>query len=249
MEPAISIRNLRKSFNAKTILADISFDIGKGKTVAVIGSSGSGKTTLLRCLNGLINPDEGEIHIAGFTVTRNLIDDDARRLQKNVGMVFQQFNLWPHRTVLQNVMDAPVLVKKMKKKDAEERARILLARVGMESFASEYASSLSGGQQQRVAIARALAMEPEVLLLDEITSSLDPELTSEVLKVIRDVAHEHARTMVIVTHEMEFARNIADEILFMDNGEIVERGTPSDILDHPKENRTRKFLIKIAQSE
>lgn len=245
MKPAISISNVRKTLGGKPVLSGVSFDVAEGKVVSLIGASGSGKTTLLRCMNALIAVDEGSIHIHDFAITKDMKDTDVRALREDVGMVFQQYNLWPHRTVLQNVIDAPMKVKGVSRDEAERKASALLDRVGMTEKINEYPSALSGGQQQRVAIARSLAMEPKVLLFDEVTSSLDPELTAEVLRVIRDIASERKRTIVIVTHEMEFARHIADEILFLDNGEIVERGSPSAILDHPKEKRTQQFLNKL----
>jgi ABC-type polar amino acid transport system ATPase subunit len=245
MKPAISISNVRKNLGGKPVLRGVSFDVSEGKVIALIGSSGSGKTTLLRCMNALIPLDEGDIRIHDFTISKDLSTVDVRALREDVGMVFQQFNLWPHRTVLQNIVDAPMKVRGMMKEEAEQKAHALLNRVGMSEKVNEHPSALSGGQQQRVAIARALAMEPKVLLFDEVTSSLDPELTAEVLKVIRDIAEERKQTIVIVTHEMEFARRIADEVLFLDNGEIVERGSPSTVLDHPKEKRTQQFLNKL----
>jgi len=248
MNPCISINNVRVRLGTRTVVDDVSYDIQEGKTVAVIGPSGAGKTTLLRCLNALVPVNNGNIRINDFTITNDSSSVDLRALREQVGMVFQQFNLWPHRTVLQNIIDAPMRVKGKAKEDAEKMAHALLDRVGMTERADDFPSSLSGGQQQRVAIARALAMEPKVLLFDEITSSLDPELTSDVLRVIRNISTERKRTIMIVTHEMEFARHVADDILFMDNGKIVEHGSPSDILDHPREKRTQQFLRKFILS-
>lgn len=244
MKPAISIKNVHKTLGGKPVLTGVSCDIAEGKVVALIGASGSGKTTLLRCMNALVPLDEGSITIHNFTITKNMAGIDVRALREDVGMVFQQFNLWLHRTVLQNIADAPERIKGIEKEEAKELARELLVRVGMSEKADEYPAMLSGGQQQRVAIARALAMNPSVLLFDEITSSLDPELTFEVLKVIKDIAADRNRTIVIVTHEMGFARRIADEIIFLDKGKIVERGSPSSILDNPKKKRTQQFLSK-----
>lgn len=246
MKPAISIRNTRKTLGGTSVLDGVSFDVAEGKVVALIGPSGSGKTTLLRCMNGLTPLDGGEIHIHNFMITKDLQDLDARALRQDVGMVFQQFNLWPHKTVLQNIIDAPMRVKGLSLDEAKKKALTLLNRVGMIGKIDAYPSALSGGQQQRIAIARALAMDPKVLLFDEVTSSLDPELTFEVLTAIRDIAKDGNRTIVIVTHEMEFARHVADEILFMDKGKIIERGSPSAVLGHPTEERTRQFLTKFA---
>jgi ABC-type polar amino acid transport system ATPase subunit len=245
MKSAISIQNISKAFGTFEILKNISFDVPPGQVLAIIGPSGSGKTTLLRCLNLLARLDGGRIEINDFVITNKPTDLDIRALREKVGMVFQQFNLWPHKTVIENLIEAPMLVRGLSRSEAMEKGKNLLKRVGLADKAKEYPSRLSGGQQQRVAIARALAMEPEILLLDEITSALDPELVGEVLNVVREIVAEHKRTIILVTHEMGFARDIADEIIFMDKGIIVERGKPNVFFREPKQERTRQFLQRI----
>ncbi len=241
MEPAISLQNVRKRFGEHEVLKGISFDVMPGTITAIIGSSGSGKTTLLRALNGLCTIDSGTINIQGFLI-RGDAKVDLRRLREHVGMVFQQFNLWPHKTVLENLVEAPIIVRGMTREKAMESAIIRLKQVGLEEKCDAYPISLSGGQQQRVAIARTLMMEPQVLLFDEVTSALDPELAWGVLQVIRTLAKERSQTMVIVTHEMSFAREIADEVLFLDNGIVLERGHPSVLFASPTQERTKAFL-------
>lgn len=225
----LEIENLKKSFDKLDVLHDISLDVEEGEVVAIIGPSGSGKSTLLRCCTGLEQMDSGNIHYEG-----------------HFGLVFQNFNLFPHYSVLKNIMDAPVCVQKRNKKEVEKEARQLLVKMGLEDKADNYPCQLSGGQQQRVAIARALALKPSILFFDEPTSALDPELTGEILKVIRELAQENM-TMVIVTHEMSFARDVADRVIFMDGGYIVEQGDPVEVIEHPKEERTRQFLSRFAQ--
>ena len=225
----LEIENLKKSFEDLDVLHDISLGVEEGEVVAIIGPSGSGKSTLLRCATGLETPDSGEIHYEG-----------------EFGLVFQNFNLFPHYSVLKNIMDAPVSVQKQSKKEAEKEARRLLEKMGLGDKADVYPCQLSGGQQQRVAIARALALKPSILFFDEPTSALDPELTGEILKVIRELAEEKM-TMVIVTHEMSFARDVADRVIFMDGGYIIEQGDPKEVIEHPKEERTRQFLARFMQ--
>jgi polar amino acid transport system ATP-binding protein/general L-amino acid transport system ATP-binding protein len=240
--PLIKITNLRKTYGSFVALHDIDLEIAQGEVLCVVGPSGSGKSTLIRCINHL-EPFEatGEITVDGIPVRpgRDLVD-----VRAEVGMVFQSFNLFPHMTVLRNVMLAPIRVRGMNEADAEKRARDLLDRVGISVQADKYPSQLSGGQQQRVAIARALAMEPKVLLFDEPTSALDPEMVGEVLDVMKTLAGTGV-TMVVVTHEMGFARQVADRVLFMDGGNIIEAGTPGEIFDAPKEERTRNFLHAV----
>lgn len=225
----LEIENLKKSFEDLDVLHDISLGVEEGKVVAIIGPSGSGKSTLLRCCTGLEQADSGTIHYEG-----------------SYGLVFQNFNLFPHYSVLKNIMDAPVSVQKQSKKEAEKEARRLLEKMGLGDKADVYPCQLSGGQQQRVAIARALALKPSILFFDEPTSALDPELTGEILKVIRELAEEKM-TMVIVTHEMSFARDVADRVIFMDGGYIIEQGNPKEVIEHPKEERTRQFLARFMQ--
>ena len=225
----LEIENLKKSFEALDVLHDISLGVEEGEVVAIIGPSGSGKSTLLRCCTGLEQADSGTIHYEG-----------------SYGLVFQNFNLFPHYSVLKNIMDAPISVQKQSKKEAEKEARRLLEKMGLGDKADAYPCQLSGGQQQRVAIARALALKPSILFFDEPTSALDPELTGEILKVIRELAEEKM-TMVIVTHEMSFARDVADRVIFMDGGYIIEQGDPKEVIEHPKEERTRQFLARFMQ--
>jgi len=248
----IKIENISKSFGSLKVLKDLSLEIKAGEVVVVIGPSGSGKSTLLRCMNYLEKIDSGKIYIDGELlgfkeVNGKLVKAPAKdiyKIRENIGMVFQRFNLFPHMTVLENIIEAPVLVKKISKQEATERALKLLRKVGLEEKANSYPSQLSGGQQQRVAIARALAMEPKIMLFDEPTSALDPELVGEVLAVMKELAKE-GMTMVVVTHEMGFAREVADRVLFMDDGRIVEEGPPSQIFTNPQHPRTRGFLAKI----
>ena len=225
----LEIENLKKSFEDLDVLHDISLGVEEGEVVAIIGPSGSGKSTLLRCCTGLEQADSGTIHYEG-----------------SYGLVFQNFNLFPHYSVLKNIMDAPISVQKQSKKEAEKEARRLLEKMGLGDKADAYPCQLSGGQQQRVAIARALALKPSILFFDEPTSALDPELTGEILKVIRELAEEKM-TMVIVTHEMSFARDVADRVIFMDGGYIIEQGDPKEVIEHPKEERTRQFLARFMQ--
>ncbi|MCE6950831.1 amino acid ABC transporter ATP-binding protein [Cereibacter sphaeroides] len=238
-DPVIRIRNLHKTYGTFTALNGIDLDIAEGEVVCVIGPSGSGKSTLIRCINLLEDFTPGsEVSVDGIPVARGRALD---RVRAEVGMVFQSFNLFPHMTVLRNVMLAPMRVRRLSAREAEARARTLLARVGIEAQADKYPGQLSGGQQQRVAIARALAMEPKVLLFDEPTSALDPEMVGEVLDVMKALAGTGV-TMVVVTHEMGFARQVADRVIFMDGGQIVETGPPDRIFDAPQEPRTRNFL-------
>ena len=238
----ISIRNLKKSFGDLHVLKGIDLDVRRGEKVVVLGPSGSGKSTMLRCINALEDADSGTITVDGVEVTSRRTN--INRLREHLGMVFQRFNLWPHKTVLENVMLGQMVVSGRSKAEARERALKMLERVGLAAYINAKPRQLSGGQKQRVAIARALAMDPEVLLFDEPTSALDPELTGEVLKVIRSLSEQHM-TMIIVTHEMAFARYVADRVIFMDGGVIVEQGNPEDVLVHPKEERTRAFLKRV----
>lgn len=247
--PMIQLEAIHKSFGHTHVLRGISLTIDRGEVVCIIGPSGSGKSTLLRCINYLEQPEGGRIIIDGQNAYRELANGkiknySARQIaatREKIGMVFQQFNLFPHLTVLQNIMEAPIQVKHMSKSEAEQKARSLLAQVGLAEKADHYPEELSGGQQQRVAIARALAMDPEAMLFDEATSALDPELVGEVLEIMRELALQ-GMTMAVVTHEMGFARQVADRVLFMDHGVIVEEGTPQEIFGAPREERTRDFL-------
>ena len=238
----IKVRNLQKDFGKLRILKDINIDIHEGEVVVVIGPSGSGKSTFLRCLNRLEIATGGEIIINGNDISDKHIN--INQVRENIGMVFQHFNLFPNMTVLQNIMLAPVKLKKMTKEQAKEAGMKLLTRVGLEEKADVYPQQLSGGQKQRVAIARALAMNPSIMLFDEPTSALDPEMVGEVLNVMQELA-KGGMTMVVVTHEMGFAREVADRIVFMDGGYIVEQGTPDEVINHPKEPRTIDFLNKV----
>jgi len=235
----IQINQLNKSFGDLHVLKNIDMTVYESDVVCLIGSSGSGKSTLLRCLNFLERKDNGHIIIEGNEV--NPKTDDLNKIREKVGMVFQNFNLFPHKTVLENIIEAPIRVKGVDKEKAIIKAKELLNKVGLEDKADVYPSKLSGGQKQRVAIARALAMEPDIMLFDEPTSALDPELVGEVLTTMKDLAEE-GMTMVVVTHEMGFAREVADWIVYMHDGKIVERGTPEQFFNHPKEERTREFL-------
>lgn len=238
----IRVNNLHKSFEKNEVLKGINEHIEKGEVVVVIGPSGSGKSTFLRCLNLLEVPTSGEIIFEGKNITDKKVD--INKIREKMGMVFQQFNLFPHKTVLDNLTIAPIKVKGVSKADAEKRAKELLDRVGLLNKADAYPSSLSGGQKQRIAIARALAMDPDVMLFDEPTSALDPEMVGEVLNVMKELAKE-GMTMVVVTHEMGFAREVGDRILFMDKGNIMEEGTPEEIFSNPKNPRTIDFLSKV----
>ncbi|AHZ86880.1 Arginine transport ATP-binding protein ArtM [Bdellovibrio bacteriovorus] len=238
----IQIQALDKFFGSRQVLKNVSCEIKDNEVVCVIGPSGSGKSTFLRCINALEIAQAGTIKVDGFEVTNP--QTDLNKLRAHVGMVFQRFNLFPHKTALQNIMLAPRKVKHLSKEAAEAKARELLARVGLAEKADSYPHELSGGQQQRVAIARALAMEPQVMLFDEPTSALDPEMVGEVLDVIKSLAHS-GKTMVIVTHEMGFARQVSDRILFMDEGQVVEQGPPEKIFNRAESERTRTFLGKV----
>ena len=238
----ISIRNLKKSFGDLHVLKGIDLDVRRGEKVVVLGPSGSGKSTMLRCINALEDADSGTITVDGVEVTSRRTN--INRLREHLGMVFQRFNLWPHKTVLENVMLGQMVVSGRSKAEARERALKMLERVGLAAKADEYPVRLSGGQQQRVGIARALAMDPKAILFDEPTSALDPELVGEVLAVMKSLADE-GMTMIVVTHEITFAREVADRVIFMDGGVIVEQGTPADVLVHPKEERTRAFLKRV----
>jgi glutamine transport system ATP-binding protein len=238
----VTMSHVRKAFGSNEVLKDISLDVDPGEVCCIIGPSGSGKSTVLRCINRLITIDGGQVIVDGLSVTDPKVKDvDLRR---RVGMVFQQFNLFPHMTALQNVTLAPHKVRGMSRSQANALAMKLLEKVGLKDKAKQYPSQLSGGQQQRVAIARALAMEPKVMLFDEATSALDPEITGEVLAVMRDLAAEHT-TMICVTHEMGFAREVGTKLIFMDGGVIVEQGEPRSVFDNPQADRTKAFLSKV----
>ena len=248
----LSIKNLSKSFGKLEVLNDISFNVEQGEVISIIGPSGSGKSTLLRCINQFEKIDSGECEICGITMTRN--DENGKAvyadnktlhdIRLKIGLVFQNFNLFPHMSVLKNITEAPVHVLKQDKMQAEQTAMELLDKMGLADKANEYPCNLSGGQQQRVSIARALALSPELLFFDEPTSALDPEMIKEVLDVMKRLANE-GMTMVVVTHEMGFAREVGDRVLFVDGGKILEQGKPDDIFLHAKEERTRSFLSKI----
>lgn len=238
----IEIKNLNKSFGKNHILKGINTHIDKGQVVVVIGPSGSGKSTFLICLNLLECPEEGDIIFEGEDITSK--KTNINKVREKMGMVFQQFNLFPHKTVLENITISPIKVKKLSQEKANEIAMKLLKKIGLEDKASFYPSQLSGGQKQRIAIARALAMEPDVMLFDEPTSALDPEMVGEVLNVMKDLALE-GMTMVVVTHEMGFAKEVGDRVMFMDEGKILEEGTPEDIFNNAKNSRTKDFLSKI----
>ncbi|MEC0369364.1 amino acid ABC transporter ATP-binding protein [Paenibacillus chibensis] len=241
----IQLTNISKSFGRHQVLKQIDLTVQKGEVVVILGPSGSGKTTLLRCVNYLEKPGEGEIAIGDFRLNcKHAGKKDIHQLRQKSAMVFQQYNLFKHKTALENVMEGLVVVKKLPKEEAKARSVALLEKVGLGSKLDAYPSQLSGGQQQRVGIARALAMEPEVILFDEPTSALDPELVGEVLAVIRNIAKEGI-TMIVVTHEMGFARDVASRVVFMDDGVIVEEGTPAELFQNPREERTRQFLKRI----
>ena len=236
----IEIKGLCKSFGDHEVLKGIDQNVEEGEVLCIVGPSGSGKSTMLRCINRLEEPTGGEIYIDGELVTEKNVD----AMRTKMGMVFQSFNLFPHKSVLENLTIGPINVKKADKKESEEKGLALLERVGLAEKANEYPRNLSGGQQQRVAIARALAMDPEVSLFDEPTSALDPEMVGEVLDVMKSLAKE-GMTMVVVTHEMGFAKEVADKVIFMDGGYIVEQGTPDEVLNNPQMDRTKDFLSKV----
>jgi arginine/lysine/histidine transport system ATP-binding protein len=238
----IKVSNLNKSFGKLHVLKGVDIEIKKGEVVVVIGPSGSGKSTFLRCLNLLEEPSGGEIVFEGISITDK--STDINKLREKMGMVFQQFNLFPNMTVLQNITLSPIKVKKQSKEEAEKIAYSLLKRIGLEDKAKAYPAQLSGGQKQRIAIARALAMSPDVMLFDEPTSALDPEMVGEVLDVMKELASE-GMTMIVVTHEMGFAREVGDRVLFMDGGVILEQGTPEEIFKNPQQSRTQDFLRKV----
>lgn len=238
----IKVVDLYKSFGALEVLKGISNEIHKGEVVCVIGPSGSGKSTFLRCLNLLEQPTSGDVYVDGVSLTQ--LGKDINKLRQKVGMVFQQFNLFPHMTVMENITLAPIKLKGMSVEQAREKAVILLRKVGLPDKDNEYPNKLSGGQKQRVAIARALAMDPEIMLFDEPTSALDPEMVGEVLNVMKQLVVE-GMTMVVVTHEMGFAREVGDRILFMDEGLIAEENTPAELFGNPKNERTQSFLSKV----
>src|ERR1700693_1921081 len=243
-EVIIQTSKLNKYFGDKHVLKDVDFEVHKREVVALIGPSGSGKSTLIRCLNGLEKHTSGDIFIHGQRLDPHLSIKQLSPIRRELGMVFQNFNLFPHMTVLQNIIEAPLLVRKMPKDQAVALGERLLAKVGLAEKRDVYPSRLSGGQKQRVAIARALAMQPQALLFDEPTSSLDPELVGEVLKVMRDLAYEGS-TMVVVTHEMQFARDVSDRVVFMSDGSVIEQGDPEEIFKNPKEKRTQAFLERV----
>ena len=243
-EPLLRLDRVVKSFGDNLVLDGIDLEVASGEVLVVIGPSGSGKSTLLRCINLLEPLDSGRIVFEGAEITGK--GTDVSRVRQQIGMVFQQFNLFPHLTVLDNLTLAARRIRKLGRSEAEERAHILLAQVGLEEKAHQHPHQLSGGQQQRVAIARALMMAPHVMLFDEVTSALDPELVGEVLVVMRDLARD-GMTMLVVTHEMQFAREVGDRLVFMDEGKIVEQGVPADVLDQPQEERTRQFLRRSLQ--
>ena len=241
-QPLIRIRDVHKAFGALVVLGGISLDVKKGEVVCIIGPSGSGKSTLLRCINALVPIDRGSIEVEGQEVNTPSLDKLA--LRRKVGMVFQQYNLFPHRTALQNIMMAPIHVLKRDRAEVEAQARKLMRKVRLEGKEDAYPGQLSGGQQQRIAIARSLAMNPDVMLFDEVTAALDPETVKDVLVTIRELAEEHM-TCVIVTHEMGFAREVADEIYFTDGGVLVEHAPPKEFFTNPRDERTRQFLNQI----
>ena len=242
--PVVRLVDVRKSFGDNVVLDGIDLEVAAGEAVVVIGPSGSGKSTLLRCVNLLEPLDSGQIYFEGREITGKGVEVSAVR--QRIGIVFQQFNLFPHLRVIDNLTLPPRRIRKLSRAHADRRAHELLARVGLEEKARQYPHQLSGGQQQRVAIARALMMEPHVMLFDEVTSALDPELVGEVLVVMRDLARS-GMTMIVVTHEMQFARDVGDRVVFMDHGRIVEQGAPTEVLDRPREERTRRFLRRSLQ--
>jgi polar amino acid transport system ATP-binding protein len=246
--PVLQVDDISKSFDGVEVVSNVSLKIHSGETISILGPSGSGKSTLLRCINWLEKPDRGDVYLAGQRVGRKedgqlMSDGELASIRVQMGMVFQNFNLWPHFTVLQNVIECPVHVLGLSKDDAVLRAEQLLEKVGLKAKRDAYPYSLSGGQKQRVAIARALAMSPTVLLFDEPTSALDPELVGEVLAVMRDLAAE-GMTMVVVTHEMSFAREVCQEVVFMDEGQVVEQSTPDKFFSNPQTDRAKRFLAR-----
>ena len=252
MKKLLEISHLKKSFGDTEVLKDISMEVNEGEVVAILGPSGSGKSTLLRCATLLETMDSGTLKLGGETACEDkdgasvyVGKKELREIKNTYGLVFQNFNLFPHFSVLKNVIDAPINVQKRDKAEVTAEARELLKKVGLENKEDSYPGQLSGGQQQRVAIARALAMNPKMLFFDEPTSALDPEITAGILKLLRELANEKM-TMVIVTHEIDFARNVADRVIFMDGGVIVEEGKPQDVIDNPKSERTKAFLQKMA---
>jgi len=238
----IQVKNLKKSFGQNEVLKDINVTVKNKEVVVVIGPSGSGKSTFLRCINMLETITGGHVYIEGVDLTDK--NTDINKVRTEVGMVFQQFNLFPHKTVIENIMLAPMKVRNTPKENARAKGLELLRKVGLEDKAEAYPDSLSGGQKQRVAIARALAMEPKIMLFDEPTSALDPEMVGEVLEVMKDLAKE-GMTMVVVTHEMGFSKEVGDRVIFMDGGLVVEENIPSELFDHPQEERTKAFLSKV----
>jgi polar amino acid transport system ATP-binding protein len=246
LEHFVTVRNVSKQFGTNVVLHDVSLDVGLHNVVCLIGASGSGKSTMLRCLNRLETVERGEIVIDGEHVTGPKVDVNA--LRRKIGIVFQAFNLFPHMTVLENVTIAPRKTLGLSRDEAEDRAMSLLLRIGLAQKAQEYPDRLSGGQQQRVAIARALAMNPKLMLLDEITSALDPQLVSEVLTLVRELSERDGMTMILATHEMSFAKEVAHKICFLDDGQILEEGPPGQIFSEPREERTRQFLARIIEA-
>ncbi len=247
----LEINHCKKQFDGVEVLKDISLSVEEGQVVSIIGPSGSGKSTLLRCATLLETMDGGDLIYLGDYACKNVDDkavyssqEELKKIKSNYGLVFQNFNLFPHYSVMKNITEAPILVQKRNKDEVYEEARVLLKKMGLEDKEKAYPYQLSGGQQQRVSIARALAMNPKILFFDEPTSALDPELTGEILKVIKDLAAEHM-TMVIVTHEMSFARDVSNHIIFMDGGVIVEEGKPEDVINHPTQERTKLFLSRF----
>ncbi len=238
----ISVKNLKKSFNGLEVLKGIDTEIEKGDVLCIIGPSGSGKSTFLRCLNLLEKPDSGEVWLDGIELTDKKVNINAQRMK--MGMVFQQFNLFPHMSVMENLCCAPMMLKKVSREDAEKKAMALLERVGLADRADAYPAQLSGGQKQRIAIVRALCMEPEVMLFDEPTSALDPEMVGEVLDVMKELAHE-GMTMIVVTHEMGFAREVGKRVMFMDEGIIMEENSPEELFGNPQSERLKSFLSKV----
>jgi ABC-type polar amino acid transport system ATPase subunit len=238
----VKVKNIHKHFGHLHVLKDVSLDVARGEVVVIIGPSGSGKSTLLRCLNYLEPVQSGEIRIDGIRLDHH--KTNIRQVRAEVGMVFQSFNLFPHLSVLRNVMLAPVIVRKRPEAEVRQEALAILAKVGLQDKTDAFPSQLSGGQQQRVAIARALCMQPKLMLFDEVTSALDPELVREVLDVMKQLARD-GMTMIVVTHEMGFAREVADRVIFMDEGQIVEQGSAEDVFDRPQNQRTKEFLGKI----
>lgn len=250
---SVKVENVKKDFGELSVLKDINLTIEKGEVVCIIGPSGSGKSTFLRCLNHLEKLTSGKIYIDDELVfhrenNKSVVKTEKEKLveiRTKIGMVFQRFNLFPHKTVLENVTLSPMVVKKVGKEEIEKKAYELLDMVGLRDKADEYPNRLSGGQQQRVAIARALAMDPEIMLFDEATSALDPELVGEVLEVMKNLAKKHSMTMIVVTHEMGFAKEVADRVIFMADGVVVEEGPARELIDNPKYERTKKFLNKV----